>query len=127
MTVSPSQPEARSRAPMAYVVLRSQTKEGEGIDGHSLGNGTAFSAVAAPNLEKPRHGSRVSFNRLNLRCFPWRLPILEAARQYAREECLIAWDIFHGNVRVESSPEQLAFTALHRHLNTRRFRSRLNV
>jgi hypothetical protein len=52
---------------------------------------------------------------------------LEAARQYAREECLIAWDIFHGNVRVESSPEQLAFTALHRHLNTRRFRSRLNV
>jgi hypothetical protein len=75
MTVSPSQPEARSRAPMAYVVLRSQTKEGEGIDGHSLGNGTAFSAVAAPNLEKPRHGSRVSFNRLNLRCFPWRLPI----------------------------------------------------
>ena len=26
---------------------------------------------------------------------------LEAARQYAREERLIAWDIFHGNVRVE--------------------------
>ena len=26
---------------------------------------------------------------------------LEAARQYALEECLIAWDIFHGNVRVE--------------------------
>jgi len=40
---------------------------------------------------------------------------LEAARQYALEECLI------------DSPKQLAFTALHRHLNTRRFRSRLNV
>jgi len=26
---------------------------------------------------------------------------LEATRQYAREEGLIAWDIFHGNVRVE--------------------------
>jgi hypothetical protein len=26
---------------------------------------------------------------------------LEAARRYAREEDLIAWDIFHGNVRVE--------------------------
>jgi hypothetical protein len=34
------------RAPMAYVVLRGQTKEGVGIDGRSLGNGTAFSAVA---------------------------------------------------------------------------------
>jgi hypothetical protein len=31
---------------MAYVVLRRQTKEGVGIDGRSLGNGTAFSAVA---------------------------------------------------------------------------------
>jgi len=46
MTVSPSQPEARGRAPMAYVVLRTQTKEGVGIDGRSLWNGTAFSAVA---------------------------------------------------------------------------------
>jgi hypothetical protein len=26
---------------------------------------------------------------------------LEAARQYAREESLTAWDIFHGNARVE--------------------------
>jgi hypothetical protein len=26
---------------------------------------------------------------------------LEAARQYAREEDLIAWDIFHGNLHVE--------------------------
>jgi hypothetical protein len=26
---------------------------------------------------------------------------LEAARQYAREEGLIAWDIFHGNLHVE--------------------------
>jgi hypothetical protein len=46
MTRPSSRPEARSRAPMAYVVLRSQTKEGVRIDGRSLGNGTAFSAVA---------------------------------------------------------------------------------
>ena len=26
---------------------------------------------------------------------------LEAARPYAREEDLIAWDVFHGNVHVE--------------------------
>jgi hypothetical protein len=26
---------------------------------------------------------------------------LEAARQYAREEALVAWDIFCGNMRVE--------------------------
>jgi hypothetical protein len=26
---------------------------------------------------------------------------LESARRYAREEDLIAWDIFHGNLRVE--------------------------
>jgi hypothetical protein len=59
---------------------------------------------------------------------------LEAARQYALEECLIAWDIFTetsaSNITIPAlidSPKQLAFTALHRHLNTRRFRSRLNV
>jgi hypothetical protein len=28
-------------------------------------------------------------------------PSLEAARQYAREEDLIAWDIFRGNLQVE--------------------------
>jgi hypothetical protein len=37
MTVSPSQPEARSGAPMAYVVLRRQTKEAVGIDGQRTG------------------------------------------------------------------------------------------
>jgi hypothetical protein len=26
---------------------------------------------------------------------------LEAARLYAREEALMAWDIFHGNVHIE--------------------------
>jgi hypothetical protein len=47
---------------------------------------------------------------------------LEAARQYAREEDLIAWDIFHGNARVEyhdpgaeQSPNQLALTAVPYH------------
>jgi hypothetical protein len=29
------------------------------------------------------------------------LQSLEAARQYAREEGLIAWDVFHGNLHVE--------------------------
>jgi hypothetical protein len=26
---------------------------------------------------------------------------LAAARQYAREESMIAWDVFHGNIHVE--------------------------
>jgi len=28
-------------------------------------------------------------------------PALEAARRYAREEALIAWDIFRGNLHIE--------------------------
>ena len=47
---------------------------------------------------------------------------LEAARQYAHEEELIAWDIFRGNARVEyhdprdEPSNQLAFTVLPYHL-----------
>jgi hypothetical protein len=56
MTLSPWQPEARSGAPMAYVVLRRQTKEAVGIDGRSLGNGTALfrcGASAAARVQRP--------------------------------------------------------------------------
>jgi hypothetical protein len=113
---------------MAYVVLRSQTKEEEAIDGHSLGNGTAFPLWRRPIWKSLGMGAEYHLLiDLTYGVSHGGFRSLEAARQYAREECLIAWDIFHGNVRVESSPEQLAFTALHRHLNTRRFRSRLNV
>src|SRR6476660_9018924 len=31
--------------------------------------------MAQATALKPRHGCRVSFDRLSLRCFPWRLPI----------------------------------------------------
>ena len=47
---------------------------------------------------------------------------LEAARQHAREEELMAWDIFHGNARMEyhdpraEQSNQLASTALPYHL-----------
>src|SRR5262249_39797117 len=42
MTVSPSQPEAHSGAPMAYVALRSQRNEGVGIEGRRSGTARPF-------------------------------------------------------------------------------------
>ena len=43
---------------MAYVVLRTQMQEAVGIDGRSLRNGTAFSAVAP--LQRPVYDAHQS-------------------------------------------------------------------
>jgi hypothetical protein len=56
------------RAPMAYVVRR-QANEGVGIDGRSLGNGTAFSAVAPP--QRPvydAHQSKIFESGISIMC-----------------------------------------------------------
>lgn len=49
----------------------------------------------------PSKASEYHLIDLNLRCFARRVETLLGARQCAREKTLPAWDIFHGNLRVE--------------------------